>query len=208
LVNRDKIIEALYKYGSFMAAVVQAKNSDDVAEAIEAAALPTGSARIKRESRFNVALNAYCGIYAGWEEIKGLDLPFCPEKSDRRWNSYGISAPIGISVSGRLGKKHGTSVSLFASLVDIGALAAFRFVNDSTETVPNIELKDIVSPGIFLSIGIPRSPISINVGYQAGPLLRKVSADANTYKESYSRISISICVDLPLLNFYTSPRRE
>ena len=42
------VLNSIYKYGSFMATVVEAKTSEDVAKAIEAAALPTGSSRIKR----------------------------------------------------------------------------------------------------------------------------------------------------------------
>jgi len=42
-----------------MAVLLLQKNSDDVEAAIEAAALPVGSSRIKRASAFNVSLNAY-----------------------------------------------------------------------------------------------------------------------------------------------------
>ncbi len=77
-----------------MATIVQAKNTDDVEKAIEAFALPTGSARIKRESPFNVSLNAYCGLFIGHEKIKGVE-----EDKPNKWNSYGVSAPIGISIN-------------------------------------------------------------------------------------------------------------
>ncbi len=211
----EKIKPFILKYGSFMAAVTQAENSDEVAQAIEAAALPSGSSRIKRETEFNVSLNSYVGLFSGYEKIEGAD------RSGFKFNSYGVTAPIGVSISrghsvlflgtGKKGwseGKKGWSTSLFLSVVDIGALAAFRFANDTTETVPNIQLKDIISPGAFISIGIPKSPLSINFGYQVGPLLRKVTANVNEYKENYSRLSISLCVDIPILNFYSSPRKE
>lgn len=203
--NLNKVMDAIYKYGTFMATVVQAKTSDDVAAAIEAIALPTGSARIKRQTPFNVSLNAYCGLFAGWEQIEGVDRPFCLKKDYQVFNSYGVTAPIGVSISTNI---KGWSLSAFGSLVDIGAVTAFRFGNDSVETVPKIELKDIISPGAFFSLGIPKTPLSFNVGYQIGPILRKVNQQANTYKENYSRVSISLCVDLPLLNFYTMAKRE
>ena len=201
--------DALFKYGTFMALLVEANSSDEVAGAIEAFALPAGSARIKRESAFNVSLNAYCGLFYGYEKIKGVDggvkeinLEF------DKWNSYGVSAPIGIAISaGNIlkGVEKNWSHTLFLSVVDIGALAAFRFTDDDVESVPEIKLKDIVSPGIFYSLGIPRSPISINVGYQMGPLLREINIEdnANVYADSYSRFSIALTVDIPLINFYT-----
>ncbi|HWY11450.1 MAG TPA: hypothetical protein VN026_09000, partial [Bacteroidia bacterium] len=160
---------------------------------------------IKRQTPFSVALNAYCGMFMGWEQIKGVDRPFCMDKNYQIFNNYGVTAPIGISVSTNI---KGWSLTAFGSIVDIGAITAFRFANDSTQTVPKIELKDIISPGAFFSIGIPKTPLSINMGYQVGPLLRQVNQKTNTYQQNYSRISISICVDLPLLNFYTVPKRN
>ncbi|QEC68034.1 hypothetical protein FRZ67_12235 [Panacibacter ginsenosidivorans] len=195
----------LLQYGSFISSVAQAENSDDVEKAIEAAALPSGSSRVKRETDWNIALNGYVGIYYGYEKIKGVD-------SGGKWNSYGVTAPIGISLSkgsilkGKDGSGGGKSITAFISLIDLGAVTAFRFTNDSAEKVPTIELEDIVSPGIFLSYGLGKVPMSFNVGYQYGPLLRKVNLDENLYEKNYSRFSISLCVDIPFLNFYTKSK--
>lgn len=190
----------LAKYGSFMASVATAKTPDQVADAIEAAALPVGSSRVKRETLFNVAVQAYVGPYVGYEKIRGVD--------SGKINAYGITAPIGVSVSkgnSILFFKSNThsSSTIFFSLVDIGALTAFRFTNDSTEKIPTIELKDIVSPGIFFSHGFGKTPLSLNIGYQVGPLLRKVKLDENLVGKSYSRISVSIVVDIPVFNLYS-----
>jgi hypothetical protein len=195
---------SLLKYGSFMAAVSIAKTPADVQNAIEAIALPVGSARIKRESEWNIALNAYCGLYGGAEKIKGVDDGY-------KMNAYGITAPIGFAFSYG-GIKHnpkhgGKSISLFLSLVDLGAVTAFRFSNDSASKVPSVQLKDIVSPGLFLSYGLGKVPVSLNFGYQVGPLLRSVSLAENKYEKKYDRWSFSICVDLPLLNLYTKSKR-
>lgn len=202
----DASAGALFKYGSFMSAMVMAKNSDEVEAAIEAIALPSGSATIKRNAAFNVSLNAYCGLFGGYEHIEGV-------ASARKFNTYGVTAPIGFSISkGRscflpvIGSFWNTghfSNSLFISVVDIGALTAFRFADDSTETVPKIELKNIISPGIFYSWGIAKTPVSVNIGYQFGPLLRKVTATSNDIGTQYTRFSVSLCVDLPLWNIYT-----
>ena len=195
----------ILKYGSFMAAVAQAENSEQVAAAIEAVALPSGSSRIKRESEFNVSLNSYVGFFWGREKVRGLD----PNGS--QLNAYGLTAPIGIAAS--WGHRFlffetdcALSTSIFVSVVDIGAVAAFRYRNDSTETVPNIQLKDIISPGIFLSFGFPKSPISLNIGYQFGPLLREVKVTSNDYDKHYKRLSVSLCVDIPIVNFHTRSR--
>jgi hypothetical protein len=193
-----RVTTLLAKYGAFMSNMINAKSSDDVAKAIEDAALPTGSARIKRETAFNVALNAYCGLFIGHEKINSVT-------DNQAFNAYGLTAPIGVSAS--IGTKKGTSHSLFVSLVDLGAVAAFRFTDNTTEQVPTIQLKDIFSPGVFYSLGIPKSPISINMGVQVGPNLRKVTKDANDYSgKTYVRYSLSFCVDIPVFNLYTKPR--
>jgi hypothetical protein len=205
----QKASSLLLKYGTFAATIAKAENSDEVQAAIEAVALPAGSARIKRESIFNVSFNAYCGLFGGMEKIKGVDNGY-------NINSFGVAAPIGISISkgkgcwfpvlGAFNSKHHWSQSIFLSVVDIGALTAFRFTDTTTASAPNIQLKDIISPGIFYSLGIPKSPISLNIGYQIGPLLRKVAQTENKYSDKYSRISISLCVDIPILNFYNSAK--
>jgi hypothetical protein len=191
----------LAKYGSFMASVATAKTPDEVADAIEAAALPVGSSRVKRETLFNVAVQAYVGPFVGYEKIKGVD--------SGNINTYGITAPIGVSISKGYSilffnsKKHRSSSSIFFSLIDLGAITAFRFTNDSTEKVPTINLKDIISPGIFYSHGFGKTPLSLNIGYQVGPLLRRVRLDENEYGKTYSRISVSLVVDIPVFNLST-----
>jgi hypothetical protein len=208
----QKTAALLARYGSFMVNMIDAQSSADVAAAIESVALPAGSARVKRNTATNVAINAYCGLFWGREVIKGYDA----DKVFSKWNAFGLTAPIGVSFSKGnallpwplsrlpLGHWKGASASWFLSLVDLGAVAAFRFRDDGTEQVPTIKLKDIFSPGIFWSVGFPRTPISVNLGVQAGPNLRKVTAVANDFSDKiYVRYSMSFCVDLPLLNIVT-----
>ena len=206
-------MDKMFRYGSFMASMAMAKSSDEVADAIEAAALPTGSARIKRETKFNVSLNAYVGPFIGNEKIRGVDFHY--------QSTYGLSVPVGVAVSTGIGK--GWSTSLFFSVIDLGALASFRFSEsqyglgpDSTATVhevPSIQLEDIIAPGVFLSVGIPKSPLSVNLGVQSGPSLRKITVDdasgqpvASFEDNRYVRWCVSLVVDIPLINFYTKPR--
>jgi hypothetical protein len=210
LNSPDGFISNILKYGTFMSTIVEAKTSNDVESAIEAFAMPPGSSSVKRNSAFNVSLNAYTGLFAGCEQINGVDKPGLKNFA---FNSSGVTAPIGISVSRGhsvlffIGTgKCAWSSTLFISLVDIGALVSFRFQNDSVAQVPKVELKDIISPGLFYSLGIPKCPLSLNAGLQFGPNLRQVGTTSNTYGNNiYVRYSFSICVDIPILNFYTKP---
>jgi len=201
-----KLARTVLKYGTFAASIAQAENSDQVESAIESVALPSGSARIKREAFRNVSLNAYLGGFGGWEYLPAL-------KQHKTSFSAGLSAPVGIAYSfGRIGKgnknlKGGQSLTIFAPVIDVGALAAFRFGDDSSNVASTVELKNIVAPGLFVYYGFRRCPISIGGGLQVGPRLRDISVknpeDINMDKNFYLRYGITIAVDIPILNFYT-----
>lgn len=205
MVSGD-IKSKLLKYGSLIASLGMANNSDDVAQVLETAAMPVGSARIKRNADFNVSLNGYVGLYGGFEKING-------DASKGTLNTFGLTAPLGVGLNWGhrvLFWKTTTewSTSVYVSLIDIGAIAAFRF-GDSLSQAPNIQLKNIVSPGLFLSLGIPKTPLSVNLGAQIGPNLRTITSSsgaapaASFDSKTYTRYSLSFCVDIPVFNLYT-----
>ena len=115
----------------YMAIIVQAESPDEIKEAIEAFALPPGSSRIKRESSFNVSVNAYTGLYAGWERIKGFDPKFA-------FNSFGLTAPISVAISKGTNRflflgegRHTVVFNICLPDEHLGAVAAYRFSTDA-----------------------------------------------------------------------------
>lgn len=196
----------LIKYGTFIASIADAKNSDEVKAAIEAAVLPVGSASIKRETDFNISLNAFIGPYGGWEYLPKL-------KEKKGAASAGVTAPIGLAFSWgnkklketRNGKAvGGKSLSIFIPVIDIGALASYRLSNDSSNIASEVKLKNIISPGLYFYYGFGKYPISIGAGAQLGPQLREISAtDINIDKNYYIRFALNLVVDIPFFNFYT-----
>ena len=197
-----KVLPKILKYGNLAASIAKAETSDEVEAAIEAIALPSGSSSIKRKSISNVALNAYVGL-AGGREHNG-------ETDDTKF-SFGVNAPVGIAISWghRLSKQHKErgSSSAFLSLIDLGAITTFRFGDDETEDIPEIKLENIFAPGLYYVYGIRNSPVSIGLGGQFGPQLRKVTSE-NLDLQSKPTFSFKlfIAVDIPLLNFYTKSR--
>jgi hypothetical protein len=190
------------KYGSFMAAVALAENSDDIETAIEAVAMPAGSASVKKASSFSISLNAYVGGFAGRE--------FLADKSKNKWGTVGgITAPVGIGFNWGIGKKCKSSISVFASVIDIGAIASYRFNNDSTATLPSLTLQNILAPGLSLVYGLPKWPVSIGLGYQLGPVLRTITAtEKNISSQPNGRAHAFIAVDIPVIHFYTKPKTK
>jgi hypothetical protein len=231
--NAHKVISCFMKYGTFAATIVQAKNSDDVENAIEAVALPAGSASIKRNSWFNVSLNAYVGGFYGWERDQVQNQIF-------NWNPItGISAPIGVAFStswptyawlipedcGGFFKPGWpwmwwlsgpyyfpqlfSSASLFGSIVDIGAITAYSFQNDSASKLPDFNFQNILAPGLHIILGIRNCPISVGYGWQIGPQLRAITDSTTTINNSHGfRQAAFVAVDIPIVDFFTIPRKE
>jgi len=208
LENLQEVKDQIFKYGTFMASVVQAENSDEVKTIIESVALPPGSFRTKRESKFNFSMNSYLGFTAGWEIITNADNKWHP-------NNFALSAPVGLSLSwGGIKKKDpnkknaekGSANGMFLSVIDIGALASFRFADESSAVVSTVELKNVLAPGLFYTHSFRNAPISLLIGGQMGPLLRDVSAiDFKPEDNIYYRVGFSLVVDIPILNFYNKP---
>ncbi len=199
--NDTKFYGEFLKYGSFMAAIVEAEDSDEVSEIIESIALPSGSSTIKKRSKFNLALNAYVGLSPALE--------YNGDTKDTKF-SLGINAPIGVAASwgikGKNNKEQG-SFSVFVPLIDIGAVTNFRFSDDMTEELPEIKLENIFAPGFYVVHGWAKLPISWGIGGQLGPHLREVNTMGNTFDSDPSfSLRAFIAVDIPLLNFYTKSR--
>ena len=194
------VLQEFVKYYSFTANVVAATNSTEIKNAIDAIALPVGSYSIKRESRFNLALQGYLGGFAGMEYMPAL-------KQQKTSFTYGISAPVGIAFS--WGKKFesakhgGNSLTIFIPIIDVGAMAAFRVKDDSSAYSSEVQLKNIVAPGLYLYWGFARCPLSVGIGGQLGPQLRSISAkNSNVDDNYYIRFAINVVIDIPIINLY------
>ena len=206
LSDNFKYRREIIKYGSFMAAVVNAENGDEISAAIEAIALPPGSASIKRQTISNIALNAYVGVTAGSEYLYDLN------------NSKGIMAvysPVGVAFSWGMyrirdkneGYNECGAITIFVSLIDIGAVTTYRFSDPESEALPEIKFQNILAPGINIIYGFAGSPVSIGLGGQFGPALRKITGESSEIRNGVNyRIHAFLAVDIPLLNFHNNPR--
>lgn len=184
----------LFKYGHFIANIAEAEASDQVQAAIEAVALPPGSARLKKESKWSLSLNAYTGLMAGSERL------------DKTGNeAFGsLSAPLGLGINrGFSGKQ---SLSLYLSILDVGALAAFRFNDPVSNDLPELKFSNIFAPGAYAVWGFrPNWPIVLGVGGQRGPNLRKINDPTrpDIKEDSGWRIGAFLSVDIPVFNFWS-----
>jgi hypothetical protein len=176
-----------------------AQTAEDVEKAIDAFALPAGSYAIKRSAKTNVSINAYPGILAGKQySFKGEDIPSAL--------NLGFTAPVGVSLS--WGIKRG-SLGVFIPIIDIGAVTRLRLDDTKdTEVLPELTFKNILSPGLFVSYGFPKSIISVNAGVQYGPQLKTINSkngDALSYESFFA--GMGLVLDIPLFNLHTRPKK-
>lgn len=221
--NRDtmnQFLRAFLKYGSFAANVVTAKDPAEVKSAIKAVALPAGSAALKKQSSFSITVNAYVGLVTGYNQ------PFAKTFTTKDENGNTVTAklngsipvsvfaPVGFGFNWSTGgktrsqKKYPGSVSAFVSVIDIGALVGYRFVQDSglVSDKMKVRLGNIFSPGVNFIYGFPRAPLSVGIGAQWIPSLQR-NAESNEFfvlTESGIRYQLHFSVDIPVFSLRTS----
>ncbi|MEO8404143.1 MAG: hypothetical protein ABI480_06095 [Chitinophagaceae bacterium] len=205
-----KVIDAVKKYGNFAVSVAKSKDKNEMLAALDAAALPVGSYRIKRNSFSNISLNSYAGIAGGFQHFSST-VPSSVKKTN---GVVGFTAPVGLAFSWGHRKKvdkdslSGSSSTLFISVIDLGAVTAFRLTHDSTETLPDLKLKNVLAPGIFYVYGIKKLPISVGAGVQYGPQLRSIKDNAAVILPSAWSARIFVAVDIPFFSFFTRTERK
>lgn len=193
-ILNDKLIDGLKVYGTFMANIVEAEDASDVKAAFDAAALPVGSSTVKKYNANNWAINAYIGGFYNFST---------PSSTLNSWDQrLGFTAPVGISWTPvSLGR--GGSLSLFGSLLDVGAIAEFRLSDTGTEVEEKIELGNIFSPGLYLVYGSAWDlPVSLSFGGQYGPSLFTYAPNDPTYIAPSWRWNASLTVDISLFNLH------
>jgi hypothetical protein len=202
--NVTDVIQKFNTYGAFFGQLANAKTSNQVDSIITNTVLPPGSSYIKKHSIFNIALQAYTGLYGGVQQQATDKNPV---------GSLGITAPVGIAFSwgGPKNSLNPGSFSIFVSIIDLGPLLSYRFKNPNDTLANNVSvrLSQIVSPGLHLVWGIPKLPISLGAGFSYIPLLTNVETTAikvNNVNNSPFRAQIFLAVDIPLLNFHNKPR--
>lgn len=197
-------VEKVKPYALFMANMIEAKDDKQVKAALENVILPVGSSSIKKITSCNVSVQSYLGAY--WSTSNGST------SSQSAWSDkFGVTAPIGISFTpGFLSWQKGGSLSLFASLIDLGAIVDYKLKKDSTINNAgattsvvsknySVKLGQIFSPGISLVYGFAWNlPLAVGFGGQYGPGLSKIDAGNNIVITNPSwRWNLFLAVDIP-----------
>ena len=179
---------------SFLLEFYQVQNAREMQMLIESYALPLGSSSVKRNSRFDVAVNAYAGITGGQEVAYGTGT------NQVKWN-VGLTAPVGVSTTFGRGK-----FTAFASILDLGSIVNQRLNND-TVAYSDLKFEQFLSPGLGLFYNVKQSPVTFGFHYGFIPNLRTIVYESGqaTITETHtnvSRFNFSVLIDIPLFNLY------
>jgi hypothetical protein len=155
---------------------------------------PVGSYAYKRQAGFSVLLNSYPG-FGGGAETLGMSI-------EKPKAVAGLSCPVGLELN--WGANFTGFSGIFLSAFDLGAVATYRFAQGDTldSNSPQIGWKQLVSPGFYFLIQQKNHPITIGVGMQMTPQLRKVSVDGNVKDENALRFGAFLSMDIPVFTFY------
>ena len=192
------VVSTIDHYGNFMTDVINAKNSDETKEVIKKFAAPPASFVLKREYQRTFSITGQPGYFISMEKLDGKDQKF-------KFVS-GITLPLGLEFTfkNKNGNENSASWGVFAQLIDLGAILNFR-VDDETSTLPDlVEFKQIFSPGVSFNYGFKNSPVTIGLGYQYTPELRKVTESGNEIYLNGHRVFLRLAWDIPLINIARS----
>lgn len=197
----DRLKKALLTYGSFMAEIVAAEDANAVKAALKAAAVPPGSSSVKRTSKWNLALNAYFGGGYYRETLNTDALP----KEEQTSGSIGLSVPVGLTLTrGSIGLKN-WSYSLFMPILDLGVVTAFR-IDEQNENrsgdLPELSFSNLIAPGAYFIVNVPKSPFSISAGAQFGPQVRTITVNGADIQSSAWRYGVTATIDVPIFNLF------
>ncbi|MEY4903676.1 MAG: hypothetical protein RLZZ292_1491, partial [Bacteroidota bacterium] len=190
----NKTLQQFFYYANFMTDIAVCESTTAIENVIDRYAMPVGSYRLKRNSKWSVDLNAYPGAYLGQERLV--------QSNVLKSAAFGVTAPIGLSIS--LGQLKQNSISIFVPIVDIGAAFSYRWQNEATGFPDQLRWEHIFSPGAYLAWNIRQMPLSILVGGQYTPLLRNISDPQTAVIQAHStlRLGMTLAVDIPIFNFF------
>ena len=213
LEKRDslRMSNNFFTYATFMADVAAADDSEAFVAALRSVALPKGSSTFKRNNNASLEISALAG------------LSVCRETLIRPRNLQGatfnenavvasVFMPVGLMYSNKLrspskSARKGT-FSLFTTILDLGAVAAFRFgAEDSpVEALPELKLSNIISPGVHVLYQWPGSPFSTGLGVQNGPNVRKYDPGTGAAVQDLRayRVMVSFAIDVPIFRLWGS----
>lgn len=187
------------EYGGFMSEIINAENSDEIKETITKFAAPPSSYLLKRTYKNTLSITGHPGYFVAHESI-----------DSEKGFVTGLTLPMGVEFTFKpksdLKKTRG-SIGFFAQIIDLGAVLNYRLDDSTSELPEQITFEQILSPGFSITYGFKNSPLTLGLGFQRTPELRKVTIDATEDFETGDRLFLRVAWDIPFINIAKSKSR-
>jgi hypothetical protein len=217
--NRERI-EKMIHWGGFLADFLTLDDQNEATDLFVKYSTVNASYRVKRANKYSLSLNAYPGFYFGNEQMN------FSENLKQYNSSTAISVPVGLSFSQAFTQKADTDDfdyyrerknklklfrytgfvhGFFIPVIDIGAPFAYRWSNDNTAGfTEELKWSQLFSPGLYYTIGLKGSGITLALGGQMTPELRAVDQTQLDLQESAWRLGAILSYDIPVLTLWKS----
>ncbi len=175
---------SVQQYLPLITALTTAQKPEDVTAALEKYAAPLGSWRDKQTGRRSVTLNAFAGGTLGATRSTG---------GGGQAGRLALFVPLGFDFT------FNRNFGLFFSVVDLGNLAEIRFHQDNSSTeIPDVHLKEVISPGLWLRYSIRDTPLALGLG---GSLRRQIGSTQAT-TDTVWQFGAFVAVDVPIFTLF------
>lgn len=215
--KNDSLPQKLGRYITIVADIAQADSVEQVKKILDGLIMPVGSYKVKRTQTFTISINSYVGLSTGYE--------WNDATSDiENKNSWQFSpfVPVGIDISWvhkckkfSDERKVHSSNGIYLSVIDLGAVASYRFKNTGSNDsltvseLPKINLRQVLSPGLYYVHGIRNAPLSWGVGGQFNPKLREIKENGELVETANAfRFMFFLSVDIPLFTVSSGYRNK
>lgn len=187
------------RHAGTIAAILAAKDDEEMAEAIDAAANPPGGWRSKlSKGNLSVALNAYAGFMAAGEV---------------RWGTYGatyeqgkpvygqaptLALPLGVDVVWGFDR---TALGLFVSALDPAAFLHYDV--SASGKLPGPRPVTAVAPGVFFRINLGPTPLVLLAGAVYRPQFRTWEATVSGPGADVLQFGGALAVDVTMWKLWS-----
>jgi len=192
---REETLQHLGELVGLFAALLSAKDSDDVAEILEKTASPAGGWRRKQaKGALSLSIASHVGVMAAVEFRRGqYGVHF--EHGAPHLQAPTLTVPIGFDLTGGTGRN---SLGGFASVIDPAAFLQYDVGEGGR--LPGPRPHTVLAPGLFFRWGIFRTPLTLLVGYVYRPRLRTWEATVHEPGADAHQIGLSLAIDATLWN--------
>jgi len=193
-------LDNLQRFGSFMVNILDAKKPDDVTAALEEL-IPQNQYELKNVKKLTISIAGYPGITPGYEFLSKYQTTSTGaidySKPKKLLGNFSLAPYLPIGIDLNFGRKDSSSFSVFLQLVDLGAVLDYRLTADTSVTNnPNIQFKQLLSPGLAILYRLKTSPVCLGIAGNYTPSLRTVNQGGVVYQPNALRVNVFASVDV------------